>query len=73
MKILVRFCVDYRIKPHIPLYLNNPANFFKFQFINFTTQVVKFMLTIYFNKILHNLKYRLQGYLILFTAYTFIF
>ena len=38
-KTSVRFCGDYRIKPHIPLLEINPANCFKFQSCDFTTQV----------------------------------
>lgn len=36
---LVRLCGDYRIKPHIPLLREFPANCFKFQSCDFTTQV----------------------------------
>lgn len=37
--MLVRFCVDYRIKPHVPPYEQIPANFVKFQPCGCTTQV----------------------------------
>jgi len=38
-KMLVRFCVDYRIKPHIPPFEQIPANFVEFQSCDCTTQV----------------------------------
>ena len=37
--MLVRLRGDYRIKPHIPLFDVSPANSFKFQPCDFTTQV----------------------------------
>jgi len=40
--MLVRFYVDYRIKPHVPPFEQIPANFVKFQFCNNTTQVEYF-------------------------------
>lgn len=45
MLILVRFFADYRIKPHVPLFEQIPANFVKFQACDITTQVGYFMLT----------------------------
>ena len=35
---LVRFCVDYRIKPHVPPFYKVPANSVKFQPCDCTTQ-----------------------------------
>jgi len=49
-KILVRLCVDYRIKPHVPPLKQIPANFIKFQSCNCTTQVEYFLLKKYFLK-----------------------
>ncbi len=37
--MLVRFCVDYRIKPHVPPFEQIPANSVKFQSCNYTPQV----------------------------------
>jgi len=37
--MLVRFCVDYRIKPHIPPLEKIPANFVKFESCDCTIQV----------------------------------
>ena len=36
---LVRFYVDYRIKPHIPPFNLTPANSFNFEICNYTHQV----------------------------------
>jgi len=36
---LVRFCVDYRIKPHVPPLEKIPANFVKFKPCGCTIQV----------------------------------
>jgi hypothetical protein len=36
---LVRFCVDYRIKPHVPPLEKIPANFVKFKPCDRTIQV----------------------------------
>jgi len=47
---LVRFCGDYRIKPHIPLLEEFPANCFKFQSCDFTAPV-------YLIKIVNSIKY----------------
>ena len=44
--MLVRFCVDYRIKPHIPPLVQIPANSVKFLSCDNTLQVVYFVLTI---------------------------
>lgn len=46
LKTLVRFCVDYRIKPHIPPFEQIPANSVKFQSCDNTTQVEYFALAI---------------------------
>jgi len=35
---LVRFHVDYRIKPHAPPFIQTPANLFKFDLCSFTPQ-----------------------------------
>ena len=44
--MLVRFCVDYRIKPHIPPLVQIPANSVKFLSCDNTLQVECFVLTI---------------------------
>jgi len=44
--MLVRFCVDYRIKPHIPPLVQIPANSVKFLSCDNTLQVGYFVLTI---------------------------
>jgi len=44
--MLVRFCVDYRIKPHVPPLVQIPANSVKFQSCDNTLQVGYFALTI---------------------------
>jgi len=36
--MLVRFVADYRIKPHVPPFIQIPANFVKFKSCEFTTQ-----------------------------------
>lgn len=36
--MLVRFCVDYRIKPHVPPFDQIPANSVKFQTCDITPQ-----------------------------------
>jgi len=40
--MLVRLCVDYRIKPHIPPFEQIPANSVKFQPCDFTAQAEYF-------------------------------
>jgi len=70
--MLVRFYVDYRIKPHVPPLEQIPANSVKFLFCNSTPQVDNF----YVNLVLtnyHILRCRLLGSLILFIIYTLIF
>ena len=42
--MLVRFYVDYRIKPHIPPFEQTPANSVKFMTCDFTTQAEYFAL-----------------------------
>jgi len=42
--ILVRFCVDYRIKPHVPPFEQIPANSVKFKSCDYTTQAEYFTL-----------------------------
>ena len=44
--MLVRFCVDYRIKPHVPPFEQIPANSVKFQSCDNTPQVEYFALAI---------------------------
>ena len=43
---LVRFCADYRIKPHAPPLVLAPVNFFEFQFCKNTFQVKCFIMLI---------------------------
>jgi len=70
--MLVSFCVDYRIKPHVPPFDKIPANSVEFQSCDCTTQVQHFMLILL--KINVNLlQYKLLGFQILFTPYTFIY
>jgi len=38
MPVLVRFCVDHRIKPHVPPFEQIPANSVKFQPCDCTPQ-----------------------------------
>lgn len=42
--MLVMFYVDYRIKPHVPLFIKIPAKSVKFKFCNYTFQVKYFAL-----------------------------
>ena len=72
--MLVSFCVDYRIKPHVPPFDKIPANSVEFQPCDCTTQVWYFTLTTSIQNILntHILQYRLPGCQILITLYTFI-
>ena len=49
--MLVRFYVDYRIKPHVPPFEQIPANSVKFKPCDYTPQVEYFTLA----KILKNL------------------
>lgn len=44
--MLVRFCVDYRIKPHVPPLVQIPANSVKFLPCGNTLRVEYFALTI---------------------------
>ena len=37
--MLVRLSVDYRIKPHVPPFIQIPANFFEFISCDFSPQV----------------------------------
>lgn len=67
---LVRFCVDYRIKPHVPPFDKVPANSVKFQPCDCTTQAGCLCVSLYmFNT--HLLLCRLPGCQILIVIYTF--
>ncbi len=45
-KIMVRFYVDYRIKPHVPPFVLTPANSVNFEFCNYTHLVDFLVLTL---------------------------
>ena len=45
--MLVRFCVDYRIKPHVPPFNKVPANSVKFQPCDCTTQAEYFYVSLH--------------------------
>jgi len=45
-QMLVRFCVDYRIKPHVPSFEQIPANSVKFQPCDFTPQAEYFRVSL---------------------------
>ena len=70
--MLVRFYVDYRIKPHVPPLEQIPANSVKFLFCNSTPQVDNFYVNLAFANY-HVLRCRLLGSLILFISYTLIY
>jgi len=70
--MLVRFYVDYRIKPHVPPLEQIPANSVKFLFCNSTPQVDNSSVSLVFTNY-HFLRYKLLGSLILFINYTLIF
>jgi len=44
--MLVKFCVEYRIKPHVPPLEQIPANSVKFQSCDFTTHAEYFTLVL---------------------------
>ena len=71
--MLVRLCVDYRIKPHIPPFEQIPANSVKFQPCDCTAQVE--YLRVSFNHLrfnTHSLQCGLIGSLILVGIHTFM-
>jgi len=45
-KIMVRFYVDYRIKPHVPPFVLTPANSVNFELCNYTHLVDFLVLTL---------------------------
>lgn len=69
MQLLVRFCVDYRIKPHIPPLEQIPANSVKFLPCDSTTHAEYLALALN----THFLQYKLLGCQILFADYTFVY
>jgi len=72
MLVLVRLCVDYRIKPHAPPFIQIPAKSVKFQPCDCTIQAEYSRVSVlikYYST--HYLQYRLLGSLILFATYTF--
>ena len=58
--------MDYRIKPHVPPFVQTPANSVKFEFCNCTTQVGSLALTFSTQVLL----YGLVGSQILFVTHT---
>ena len=75
---LVRFCADYRIKPHAPPLIVGPRQFLWVPTLRlYSSGGMLNALTVKPKKIflslsIHNLQYRLPGYLILFAPYTFV-
>ena len=76
---LVRFCADYRIKPHTPPLVVGSRQFLWVSILRlyFSGGVLialawKPNKKILLNYSTHNLQYRLPGYLILFAPYTFV-